>query len=61
MYSWELQKLLELKNYLLDVKEYFKICEESPQITRVYYDVFNDIFVIQTSDNYEFKFKVRKL
>lgn len=61
MYSWEIKKLLELKNYLLSVKEYFEICDNSPQIKRVYYDIFEDSFFIITDDNYEFKFKVRKL
>lgn len=61
MYSWEIQKLLELKNYLLSVKEYYDICDNSPQIIRVYYDIFEDSFHLITNDNYEFKFKVRKL
>lgn len=60
MYSWEIQALLELKNYLLSVKEYFNICDTSPQIKEVHYDPFEDIFYIRTEDKYEFKFKVKK-
>ena len=61
MYSWEIQKLLELRNYVLSVKEYFDLCDNSPQIVRVTYNPYEDSFLIKTSDNYEFKFKVRKL
>lgn len=60
MYSHEIQQLLELRNYLLSVKEYFNICETSTQITRVSYDSYNNEFMIQTNDNYKFKFKVKK-
>lgn len=58
MYSWEIQQLLELKQYLLEAKEYLKICE-SPQITRIKYDPFNDTFYIETDDRYKWTFKVR--
>lgn len=60
MYSYEIQKLLEIKQFLLESKEYLEICEKSPQIIRITYDSFNDFFTIKTNDNYEFKFKVRR-
>ena len=59
MYSDEIEQLLKMRNYLLTVKEYFYICDNSPQIARVTYNPFDDIFTILTNDNYEFKFKVR--
>ena len=59
MYSYEIEQLLKMRNYLLSVKEYFYICDNSPQIARVTYNPFDDIFIIYTNDNYEFKFKVR--
>lgn len=59
MYSWEIDELLKLKNYLLEVKEYLQICENSPQITRISYDPYSDTFTIETEDRYKFKFKVR--
>lgn len=37
------------------------MCENSSQIVRVTYNPFEDTFKIITNDNYEFKFKVRKL
>ena len=60
MYSWEIQKLLELKQYLINVKEYLKICETSPQIREVKYDPYNDNFMIDTDDHYKVYFKVKK-
>lgn len=60
MYSHEIQKWLELRNYLLTVKEYFNICKTSPQIREVSYNSFEDTFNIITDDNYNFKFKVKK-
>lgn len=60
MYSHEIQQLLELRNYLLTVKEYFNICNTSPQIREVSYNPFENNFYIETKDNYNFKFKVKK-
>jgi len=60
MYSWEIDQLLKLRNYLLDAEEYLKICSESPQITRVKYDPFNNTFYIETSDDYKWTFKVKR-
>lgn len=60
MYSWEISELLKLRNYLLSVKEYFAICDNSPQITRVSYNPYDNDFTIETSDRYKFKFKVKK-
>lgn len=60
MYSWEIQQLMELKNYLISVKEYLQICDTSPQIREVKYDPYNDNFMIDTKDEYKFYFKVRK-
>lgn len=60
MYSYEIQNLMELRNYLLTVKEYFNICQTSPQIREVSYNPFEDNFYINTDDRYKFKFKVKK-
>lgn len=58
MYSYEIQQLMELKNYLLDVQEYFRVCNSS-QIIRIKYNPFDDTFYIETNDNYKWTFKVR--
>lgn len=62
MYSYEIKQLLELKNYLLDRKEANKILniKNSPQINHVKYNTYDDNFEMWTSDNYYFKFKVKR-
>ena len=62
MYSHEIKQLLELKNYLLDRKETNKILnvKDSPQINHVKYNTYDDYFEMWTSDNYYFKFKVKR-
>ena len=60
MYSWEIAELLKLRQYVLDVKEYFDICNTSPQITRVTYNPYNDKIKVLTSDKYEFNFKIKR-
>lgn len=60
MYSWEIKNLMELRNYLISVKEYLYICNNSPQIREVKYDPYQDNFMIETDDNYKVYFKVKK-
>ena len=60
MYSWEIAELLKLKNYLLDVKDYFAICDNSPQIREVSDNPYDNKTTIRTDDRYEFKFKVKR-
>lgn len=63
MYSHEIQQLLELKQYLLEQKEANKILDikESPQINHIKFNPYNEDFEMWTSDNYYFKFKVKKV
>lgn len=56
MYSWEIQKLLKLRNNLVTVKEYLDICN-STQVNHVKYE--NDEFTICTKDKYVFKLKIK--
>lgn len=62
MYSHEIKRLLELKNYLLDRKDANKILnvKDSPQINYVKYNQDTTDFEMWTSDNYYFKFKVKR-
>ena len=57
MYSYEIEQLLKLRNYLVSIQEYNKICN-SPQIYHIKYD--NGLFYIWTNDNYKFVLKIRK-
>lgn len=61
MYSWEIKKLLEARDYLIDNKEFLKIVSTSPQIIYQKYDKEKDDFYISTDDKYNFKFKVKTL
>ncbi len=60
MYSWEIEQLLNLKKYLISNKEYFEICNTSPQIRGIEYKPYENNFYMWTDDNYNFKFKVYK-
>lgn len=59
MYSYEIEQLLRLKNYILSIKEYIQILNTSTQIKHIKYDPYNDTFYIETEDNYNFKFKIK--
>ena len=58
MYSVEIQKVLEENNHNIDSETYIDICQNSPQICHVKYDAFQDNFLIETTDGYQFYFKV---
>ena len=65
MYTWEIENLLKLKQYLLTGREYLNMVQTSPQIKRIKYNPYNDTFEIWTKedDNSEhyFKYKVKKI
>lgn len=56
MYSYEIEELLKLKNYIITVQDYVRICS-SPQVDHVSYK--DDNFHIWTDDNYEFVLKIK--
>lgn len=58
MYSYEIQQLMELKQYVLEAKEYLNILNTSPQINNVSYNTYSDLFHIGTDDRYSWDFKV---
>lgn len=60
MYSYEIEKLLKVKNYLISNKDYFNILNTSPQISEVRYTDYDKKYYIKTKDNYYFNFKVYK-
>lgn len=57
MYSYEIKKLLEERNYLVSLIEYMQIIK-SPQIDHILYK--NQMFNIWTTDGYYFKLQLRK-
>lgn len=58
MKSEEIEDLLELKNFLLSVKDWIQIITTSPQIREMYFNKETGIFHIETDDRYAFNFKV---
>ena len=59
MYSYEIEQLMQLKNYLISIKDYCEIVATSPQIDHILYN--QDHFEIYTNDYYKFKFKIKEI
>lgn len=59
MYSHEIQQLLEIKNNLLELKEYIEVIRTSPQIDHIKYE--DNHFQIDTTDKFHFKFKIKEI
>ena len=57
IYSWEIDRLLKIKQNVISIGEYFEILSTSPQINHVKYD--NDYYIIETDDKYNFKVKIK--
>lgn len=64
MYTWEIENLLKIKNYILNSEEYTNMISSSPQVKRVKYNTFDDSMETWTEeqDNSKkyFKYKVRR-
>lgn len=58
MYSYEIEQLLKIRNYLINSEEYLNIMKSSPQINHVKYSPYADEFETWTDDNYYWKYKV---
>ena len=61
MYSYEINEKMIKSNYVLSAKDYLDICFYSPQISRVTYKSFGDIFEIATNDGWEWRFTLEEL
>lgn len=60
MYSWEIQNKLQKDNYILSGDKYLDICRNSPQISQIKYNGFDDSYEIWTKDNYYWKFRLTR-
>lgn len=58
MYSSEIDDIVKKRNYCLPSKLYFKIVENSSQISQVKYDAYSDKYSIHTTDGYHWEVKV---
>lgn len=57
MYSWEIERLLKIKQNILSTSEYLEMMSSSPQISHVKYD--NGCYNIETEDGYKFRVHVK--
>lgn len=57
MYSYEIEKLLKLRQNLVSIQEYLEIIK-SPQIDHIKYE--NNTFFVWSNDGYSFKLKIKK-
>lgn len=57
MYSYEIEKLLKLRNNLVTIQQYIEIAK-SPQIDHIKYE--NDTFFLWSNDGYAFTLKIKK-
>lgn len=58
MYTYEIEQLLKLRNYLIDSEEYINMCMTSPQIKHIKYNPYENKIEISTNEDKYFKFKV---
>lgn len=58
MYSSEIDNTMREKSHNLDSGTYLHICSTSPQICRVNYEPFENVFNIWTNDEWSWQFHV---
>ena len=60
MYSWEIENELKRYNYNLPAKLYASMFSvaNSPQVSKIKYDVGEDVFTVWTDDGYCWRFRV---
>lgn len=61
MYSHEIERLLKIKNYIINNEDYLNILLSSPQINFIEYNGYDDKIHIKTDDRYDFKTKVKRI
>lgn len=59
MYSYEIERLLKIKQNIITSSEYLEILSTSPQIDHVKYNPYEDKIEMNTNDGYNFKVKVK--
>lgn len=57
MYSYEIEKLLQEKQFVINIEDY-KLISDSTQVCFIKYDPWNDSFVVNTDDGYTWRFRV---
>lgn len=61
MYSWEIDNYLRTRDWEVTRYEYLYITDilSNPQIRKIKYDAFNDSFYMETSDGYNWIFRIK--
>lgn len=57
MYSYEIEKLLQEREFIIGIEDYKRIVNSS-QICFIKYDPWDDSFIINTDDRYSWRFRV---
>lgn len=57
MYDYEIDNIMQSRNYHIDSETYFKIFSASPQVKNVKYSPYGDYFEVWSKDRY-WKFSV---
>ena len=62
IYSWEIDVYLRSKEWILTKQEYKYISDlnSSPQICRVSYNSYNNDFYMETTDGYNWIFRIKE-
>lgn len=60
MFSWEINKLLLKRHYLLSYEDYKTVTDivQNPQINNIKYNPYDDNFSLSTIDGFLWTFKV---
>lgn len=59
MYSYEIDEMIKIKDWILKPQDYLEIYS-SPQIIHLHYDTYSNKYHIYTDDDYHWEFEVRK-
>ena len=59
MYSWEINDLMMKRKNRITPKEYFQICDTSPQITHIHYDAGSRKYTIYADENNVWEFMIQ--
>lgn len=60
MYTQEIDEIIRSKGYVITRKQYFDICNSSPQISHIHYDAYWNRYHIYTEDGGDWEFSIRK-
>jgi hypothetical protein len=60
MYSFEIDNILKSQNYNIDSWTYLNVCQNSPQLSHIKYNAYDDFFEMWDDQGLYWKFRVYK-